>query len=90
MGCGGAGAERTMDATAKHIVTHTEYSFYNPAQHEYFSKDGGRIIYFEATYTNTFTQSMPTPRYNYNQMMYKLDLDDPDLGLTPLEEMTSG
>lgn len=69
--------------TAKQIVTHTEYSFYNPAQHEYFSKEGGRIIYFEATYTNTFTNAVPTPRYNYNQIMYKLNLDDPKLGLPP-------
>ncbi|MFD0716314.1 hypothetical protein [Paenibacillus sp. GCM10027626] len=67
--------------TAKHIITHADYSFYNPAQHEYFSKDGGKIIYFEATYTNTFTKSIPTPRYNYNQMMYRLDLNDPKLGL---------
>lgn len=68
--------------TAKKIVTHDNYTFYNPAQHEFFNKDGGRYVYFEATYTNTFTNSIATPRYNYNQMMYKLDLADPALGLT--------
>ena len=67
---------------AKKIVTHDNYTFYNPAQHPLFSKDSGRIIYFEATYTNTYTDHAATPRYNYNQVMYKLDLNDPQLGLT--------
>ncbi|WP_223830075.1 DUF4185 domain-containing protein [Paenibacillus arenilitoris] len=68
--------------TAKKIITHDNYTFYNPAHHEFFDKSGGRYIYLEATYTNTFTDSEPTPRYNYNQMMYRLDLADPALGLT--------
>lgn len=70
--------------TAKKIITHDNYTFYNPAHDEFFDKEGGRYIYLEATYTNTFTDSEPTPRYNYNQMMYKLDLANPKLGLTPL------
>ena len=65
--------------TAKRIITHHEYSFYNPSQHEYFIKDDGRFLYFEATFTNTFTDTAPVPRYNYNQMMYKLDLANPEL-----------
>ncbi|WP_201002063.1 discoidin domain-containing protein [Paenibacillus glycanilyticus] len=69
--------------TAKKIITHNNYTFYNPAHDEFFDKAGGRYIYLEATYTNTFTDHEPTPRYNYNQMMYKLDLANPDLGLTP-------
>ncbi|NIK68152.1 discoidin domain-containing protein [Paenibacillus sp. BK720] len=69
--------------TAKKIITHNNYTFYNPAHDEFFDKAGGRYIYLEATYTNTFTDHEPTPRYNYNQIMYKLDLADPDLGLTP-------
>ena len=71
--------------TAKKIITHNNYTFYNPAQHKFFSKDGGRVIYFEATYTNTFTDHVPTPRYNYNQVMYILNLDDPKLGLPPVQ-----
>ncbi|MBB6672961.1 hypothetical protein [Cohnella nanjingensis] len=69
--------------TAKKIVTHNNYTFYNLAHHKFFDKDGGRVIYFEGTYTNTFTNHVPTPRYNYNQLMYRLDLDDPKLGLPP-------
>lgn len=68
---------------AKKIITHNEYSFYNPSQHEYFIKDNGRFLYFEATFTNTFTSAPAMPRYNYNQMMYKLDLSNPELDLTP-------
>jgi len=60
------------------VVTHDKYSFYNPKHHPYFDKDGGRVIYFEGTYTTFISGApFPTPRYNYNQIMYKLELDDP-------------
>lgn len=75
---------------AKKIVTHDDYSFYNPIQHPYFAKDGGRVIYFEGTYTKSFTgNKVGTPRYEYNQIMYKLELDDPRLGL-PLKPAKGG
>jgi len=62
---------------AKRIVTHDRYSFYNPAQHPFFDQDGGRIIYFEGTYTKTFSgNDVATPRYDYNQIMYRLELSD--------------
>ena len=65
---------------AKKIVTHDKYSFYNPVHHPFFDQDHGRLIYFEGTYTTTFSGNTdPTPRYNYNQIMYQLDLDDPRL-----------
>jgi hypothetical protein len=66
------------------VVTHDRYSFYNPKQHPEFAKDGGRIIYFEGTYSNSFSGNpAATPRYDYNQIMYKLDLSDPRLKLPP-------
>ncbi len=69
------------------IVSHDNYSFYNPKQHPYFDQDGGRFVYFEGTYTHTFTNNPDqTPRYDYNQIMYRLDLADPRLGLVPVEE----
>ena len=56
---------------ARKIVTHDDYSFYNPKQHPYFAKDGGRTLFFEATYTSTFSGNKhPTPLYDYNQVMY--------------------
>jgi len=70
---------------ARKIVTHERYSFYNPAQHSFFDQQGGRVIYFEGTYTAEFSGNpVKTPRYDYNQIMYRLDLTDARLGL-PLE-----
>lgn len=66
---------------ARKVATHEKYSFYNPKQHPYFAGEDGRIIYFEGTYTTSFSgnPAPPTPRYEYNQVMYRLDLDDPRL-----------
>jgi hypothetical protein len=67
---------------ARKVVTHDKYSFYNPKQHPMFDKADGRIIFFEGTYTTTFSGNQdPTPRYDYNQVMYQLDLADPRLAL---------
>lgn len=69
-------------AYARRVVTHDNYNFYNPAQHPFFDEDGGRIIYFEGTYTAAFSGAKSkTPRYDYNQIMYRLALDDPRLRL---------
>jgi hypothetical protein len=66
--------------TAKKIITHDKYSFYNPVYHPFFDQDDGRIIYLEGTYASTFSgNENPTPRYDYNQIMYRLDLADPRL-----------
>jgi hypothetical protein len=67
---------------ARKIVTHDRYSFYNPVHHACFDQAGGRLIYFEGTYVNTFSGNpVTTPRYDYNQIMYRLDLSDPRLDL---------
>lgn len=67
---------------ARKILTHDRYDFYNVGQHPLFDQDGGRIIYFEGTYTTGFSgNSNPTPLYDYNQMMYRLTLDDERLTL---------
>ncbi len=62
---------------AKKVVSHDQYSFYNPVHHTFLDQHNGRWIFFEGTYTTTFSKnSTPTPRYDYNQIMYRLDLDD--------------
>jgi hypothetical protein len=67
---------------ARKVVMHDRYSFYNPVQHPFFDQKGGRFIFFEGTYSVTFSGNTdPTPRYDYNQVMYRLDLDDPRLVL---------
>jgi hypothetical protein len=69
-------------AYAVKVATHPRYSFYNPKQHPYFDEHGGRVIYFEGTYSHTFSGNHEqTPRYDYNQLMYRLDLADSRLAL---------
>ena len=64
----------------RRIVTHDKYSFYNPCHHAFFDQDDGRLIHFEGTYTSMFSAAKSkTPRYDYNQIMYRLDLADPRL-----------
>jgi len=64
------------------VATHDRMSFYNPKQHPAFAKDGGKVIYFEGTYTHDFSGNPDTtPRYEYNQVMYRLDLADARLRL---------
>jgi hypothetical protein len=59
------------------IASHPNYSFYNPRQHTFLDEADGRLIYFEGTYTRTFSGNpVATPRYEYNQIMYRLDLAD--------------
>jgi hypothetical protein len=74
-------------AHARKIVTHANkpgdaHDFYNPTQHAFLDREGGRYIYLEGTYVNTFSGNPhPTPYYEYNQIMYRLDLADPRLKL---------
>jgi hypothetical protein len=67
-------------STAVKVVTHRNYTFYNPRiQHELTTPESPFIV-FEGTYTAEFAdKAVPTPRFNYNQILYRLDLDDPKL-----------
>ena len=72
---------------ARKVITHDRYSFYNPVQHPFFEQEGGKVIYFEGTYVTTFSRDdrEATPRYDYNQIMYRLDLSDARLALPSAE-----
>lgn len=62
------------------ILSHENYTFYNPRLHPEFTPTGSPILLFEGTYTQQFADKpAPTPRYDYNQILYRLDLDDPKL-----------
>lgn len=64
------------------VVTHDNYTLYNPKHHAFFDQLGGRRIFFEGTYTRSFSSNpIPTPRYDYNQVLYSLDLDDERVNL---------
>lgn len=63
--------------TAKKIVTHDKYTFYNPVHHDFLDQADGKLIYFDGTYTKQFSATkVGTPRYDYNTIMYRLDLSD--------------
>lgn len=77
---------------ARQILTHNRYDFYNPTQHPFLDEADGRRIYFEGTYVNTFSGNpLATPRYNYNQILYRLNLEDARLSLpAPVYYLKSG
>jgi hypothetical protein len=69
------------------VLSHENYTFYNPRLHPEFTSPSSPILLFEGTYTAEFANhASPTPRYNYNQVLYRLDLDDPMLA--PAKEKT--
>lgn len=77
---------------ARKVVTHKNYNFYNPTQHSFFDQEGGRLIYFEGTYTSTFSGAREkTPLYDYNQIMYRVALNDSRLSLpAPVYRLRKG
>lgn len=67
------------------ILTHENYTFYNPRLHPELTPADSPILLFEGTYTREFAdRPMPTPRYDYNQVLYRLDLND--AALRPAQE----
>jgi hypothetical protein len=62
------------------VLSHDNYTFYNPRLHPEFTPAESPTLLFEGTYTTLFADhAHPTPRYDYNQVLYRLDLDDPKL-----------
>ena len=63
--------------SAVKVLSHDNYTFYNPRIQTDLIPDGASFILFEGTYTAEFANhARPTPRYNYNQILYRLDFDD--------------
>ena len=62
------------------ILSHDNYTFYNPLIHAEGRDPDSPVLLFEGTYTKSFAdRPQPTPRYDYTQILYRLDLDDPRL-----------
>jgi len=71
------------------VLSHRNYSYYNPALHPEFTPADSPILLFEGTHSTMFAdRPPPTPRYEYNQILYRLDLADPML--KPAQETTRG
>jgi hypothetical protein len=76
------GPWREAKKVATHALPKNNNDFYNPAQHEELQEQEGKIIYFEGTFVNSFSGNpTPTPYYDYNNIMYRLDVSDPRLAL---------
>lgn len=72
------------------VLSHDNYTFYNPIIHGDWATADSPVLLFEGTYTRTFANKPePTPRYDYNQMLYRLDLDDPALAEARVSPGTS-
>jgi hypothetical protein len=62
------------------VLTHRNHTFYNPCLHLDFTPSDSPVLLFEGTYTREFSgNAVATPRHDYNQILYRLDLDDPRL-----------
>ncbi|HVT27017.1 MAG TPA: hypothetical protein VHE81_03260 [Lacipirellulaceae bacterium] len=62
------------------VLSHKNYTFYNPRLHPEFTQADSPILLFEGTHSTFLAdRPEPTPRYDYNQILYRLDLDDPKL-----------
>lgn len=62
---------------AVRVITHnvSQMSLYNPISIHPFDKDNGRTIYITGTYSFSFSAaSHPTPLYDYNNLVFELDL----------------
>ena len=71
------GPWRDCRKVATHALRDRNMDLYNPMQHPELAKAGGRFVYFEGTFVNTFSGTKaPTPYYDYNNLMYRIDLAD--------------
>lgn len=62
------------------VLSHANYSFYNPRIHPELTPTDSSFILFEGTYTAGFANNpSKTPRYDYNQVLYRIDFDHPEL-----------
>ena len=57
------------------VLSHENYTFYNPKLHPEMSLEGSSIVYFEGTFSMMFADhAAPVGRHDYNQVLYRLDL----------------
>ena len=78
--CWTADSRLSLEHKVVKVASHPRYSLYNPVHHSFLDAEGGRVIYFQGTCSLEFSGNPLAPaRYDYNQLMYRLDLDDPRL-----------
>jgi hypothetical protein len=66
------------------VLSHRKHTFYNVRLHPDLTDEDATFVLFEGTYTAMFADgATPAPRHEYNQVLYRLDLDEP--GLIPAQ-----
>ncbi len=64
-------------ARAVKVLSHAHYTFYNPMLHPEMTPATSSSLFFEGTHSMDFSDARErTPRYDYNQVLYRLDLDE--------------
>jgi len=62
------------------VSSQLPYRLYNVARHPFFDSADGRFIYYEGTFIHKLSQTdVVVPDYDYNNLVYRLDLSDPRL-----------
>ncbi len=68
------------------VLSHDNYTFYNPKVNPEFSPESSPLLFFEGTFSKDFAdRPQPTPQHDYNQILYQLDLNDPRIAGDPKE-----
>ncbi len=65
---------------ARKVAEHKSF-LYNPTQQPIFDQNNGEDIFFEGTFTKFLSAEERVPRYDYNQITYKLSLSNKDVFL---------
>lgn len=65
---------------ARKVAEHRSF-LYNPTQQPIFDQNNGEDIFFEGTFTKFLSKEERVPRYDYNQLTYKLSLSNKDVFL---------
>jgi len=65
---------------ARKVAEHKSF-LYNPTQQPIFDQKNGEDIFFEGTFTKFLSSEERVPRYDYNQLTYKLSLNNNDVFL---------
>ena len=67
-------------SAAVKVLSHDNYTFYNPRIHAEWLRADSPTLLFEGTFTREFAdRPVPVARFDYNQVLYRLDLDAPAL-----------
>ncbi|MDR2345347.1 MAG: hypothetical protein LBE18_04705 [Planctomycetaceae bacterium] len=77
--CGSDPAAKKWGKAVK-ILSHGNYTFYNPYLHPESLASNCKVLFFEGTFSAMFADKPDiVPRYDYTQILYQIDLDNPAL-----------